>query len=284
MVDQKQCSGAGDLTATVGFCFFIVRQVKLTSKFLRQPVKMPTEKAQAVKKFLKDHVYNLAVSSSGGGIVGLPDYEIHPREFLEYAEAELSDLQSNRSVINCISNLKRAIDCQIDIFLYSLNLFNYYKKKRLGIDRKLGFIEKCGMFSKYSLSRINAIRNKLEHEYKTPKIDDIYVYFDIVSAFISTLEVQLLIGGGDARLNFLLVEYPEDENEDEVPTGRLTSEYDPESCTHTFTWKNKITAETHAANAEDLDELAAFIRYHILLLNVNRTYHGAYANSQFARL
>lgn len=245
---------------------------------------MPTEKAQVVKQFLKDHVYNLMVSSRGGGIVGLPDYEIHPREFLEYAEAELSDLKSDRSVINCISNLKRAIDCQIDVFLFSLNLFEYYKKKRLGIDRKLGFIEKCGMFSKYSLSRINAIRNKLEHEYKIPKSDDIYVYFDIVSAFISTLEVQLLVGGGDAMLSFLLVEYPESENEDEVPIGRLISEYTPDNCTHTFTWSKKGVEEKYMANAENLDELAAFIRYHILLLNINRTYHGEYANSQFARL
>jgi len=245
---------------------------------------MPTVNSQTVKNFLKDHVYNLTVSSRGGGIVGLPDYEIHPREFLEYAEAELIDLKSNRSVVNCISNLKRAIDSQIDIFLFSLNLFDYYKKKRLGIDRKLGFIEKCGMFSKYSLSRINSIRNKLEHEYKIPKIDDIYVYFDIVSAFISTLEVQLLIGGGDAILSFLLVEFPEDESEDETPIGRLISEYDPENRTHTFIWSKKEVEEKYVASAENLEELAAFIRYHILLLNINRTYHGEYANSQFSRL
>lgn len=110
---------------------------------------MPTENSKRVREFLKEHVYHLTVSGGTGSIVDLPNYEIHPREFLAYAEAELEQLNSNKSIINCISNLKRAIDCQIDIFLFSLNLLGIYKKRRLGVERKLGFIEKCGVFNKH---------------------------------------------------------------------------------------------------------------------------------------
>lgn len=245
---------------------------------------MPTEKSQRVKEFLKNHVYHLSVAGSGGKIVALPEYEIHPREFLGYAEAELEDLKSNQSIVNCISNLKRAIDCQIDIFLFSLNLLNIYKKRRLEIDKKLGFIEKCGVFSKYSLSRINTIRNRLEHDYQIPKIDDIYVYFDIVTAFISVLEVQLLIGGNDSELEFKIVDYPEDEDEEPIRVGYLSSSYDAEKRSHFFKWKKDEIIEEHCASSENLEELAAFIRYHTLLLNINRTYHGQYANSQLEKL
>lgn len=251
---------------------------------IRVTNKLPTENAQYVKSFLKEHVYHLNVCNCGGSIVGLPEYDIHPRGFLEYAEVELEDLGLKRSIINCVSNLKRAIDAQIDVFLFSLNLLEFYKSKRLGVDRKLGFIEKCGMFSRHALSRINAIRNKLEHEYKLPEADDILIYFDVVSAFISVLEVQLLIGGGDGELEFILVAYPEDPEAAEVAVGRVTSEYDPKSCSHTISWSKNEIKEAYTATAKNLDELAAFIRYHILLLNIHRTYHGEYANSQLSRL
>ncbi|MGP3791724.1 hypothetical protein [Pseudomonas sp. B392_1p] len=245
---------------------------------------MPTEKSQKVRAFLKEHVYNLSVSGSSGHIVDLPEYEIHPREFLEFAEAELKDLSSNQSIVNCISNLKRAIDCQIDIFLFSLNLLSIYKKRKLGIDKKLGFIERCGMFSKYSLSRINTIRNRLEHDYQIPKIDDIYIYFDIVTAFISVLEVQLLIGGNDGELEFKIVEYPANEEDEPIKLGYLSSRYEPSKKSHYFKWKKGDLTAEHYASSDILEELAAFIRYHTLLLNINRTYHGQYANSQLDKL
>lgn len=245
---------------------------------------MPTEKIQRVKDFLKEHVYHLEVDSGGGSIVDLPEYEIHPREFLEYAEFELTDLKSNQSVVNCVANLKRAVDCQIDIFLYALNLSKIYKKRNLGIDRKLGFIEKCGIFSKRSLCRINTIRNKLEHHYQVPKIDDIEVYFDLVTAFVSVLETQLLIGGSCSEVSFIIVEYPEDEKEDPSWIGRLSSTYNPVISSHCFKWEKNGVEEEYVTNSDNLDELAAFIRFHTLLTNINKTFHGQYANSQLEKL
>lgn|GEM_PF-1382585 len=245
---------------------------------------MPTEKYQKVKKFLKENVNFLENTSGGGEMVNLPDYEIHPREFLEYAEAELSDLKSNKSIVNCISNLKRAVDSQIDIFFYALNILSIYKKRKLGIDKKLGFIEKCGIFSKYSLSRINTIRNKLEHQYKVPKIEDIYVYFDLVSAFITVLEVRLDVAGNNCEIEFDINEISNDDEQSVITIGELTTKYDPKKCTHIIHWKKKKQSQTYSADSSNLDELASFINFHVLLLNISNTMHGQYANSQIEKL
>jgi len=257
------------------------RGVRVSS---HQGIIVPTENSRIVKGFLKKHVYDLRVDTGGGPIVDLPDYEIHPREFLEYAECELSDLSSNQSVVNCVSNLKRAVDCQIDIFLHALNLLKIYKKRNLGIDRKLGFIEKCGIFSKRSLSRINTIRNKLEHHYAVPRIVDIEVYFDLVTAFVSVLETQLLVGGSGSSICFMIAENNEGDGEEEKYIGRLSSNYDSRKSAHTFQWKVEGIEGRYMANSNDLDELAEFIKYHVLLANINNTYHGQYANSQLEKL
>lgn len=46
-----------------------------------------------------------------------PKFEILPREYLSYAEGEI-DRDSVVSRINCIGHLKRALECQVDIFLH----------------------------------------------------------------------------------------------------------------------------------------------------------------------
>jgi len=242
---------------------------------------MPSEQATELKELLKPLVHNLVASGGASAIIGLPDYEIHPRDFLLYAEEELSDLKSNKSIINCVSNLKRAIDSQIDIFLYALNLFKFYKNKRLGIDRKLGFIEKCGFFNKRSLSRINSIRNKLEHEYKLPAIPDIEVYFDLAHAFITVLEQSMLVGGSE--LEFDIGEWV-DEEEDPKLVGKLNSKYYQEEIKHVISIEKPDVKKEFVANSEDLDELAFFIKVHSLLQNINSTYHGQYANTQLEKL
>lgn len=41
-----------------------------------------------------------------------PDFELLPFDYLEYAEKELADIKENNAKkINCISHIKRAIEC-----------------------------------------------------------------------------------------------------------------------------------------------------------------------------
>ncbi len=122
----------------------------------------------------------------GGGIeFNFPTFEQTPRDFLGYAKNDLDGTIDSHRLVNATGNLKRAMDCELDYLLSILGLSRFYREKRLGIDKKLGFFKKSGIFSANSLDRLNKFRNRLEHHYEIPKLEDVHVYYDLVTAFIS---------------------------------------------------------------------------------------------------
>ncbi|WP_196233294.1 hypothetical protein [Paenibacillus polymyxa] len=151
-------------------------------------------KIETLKQFLTKHFLDLDNDGYSGESIMHPPFELSPRDYLQFAELELESTKHNHlSLINCVSHIKRAMDCQIETFFYSYNLYTFFKNKRLGIDKKLEFLRESGVFSSRSLSRLNSIRNKMEHEFEVPKIQDIELYYDLVSAFISILESHILM-------------------------------------------------------------------------------------------
>lgn len=74
------------------------------------------------------------------------------------------------------------MDCELDTFLHILKL------KGKNFPQKLKMIEDMGIISSRSIGRLNRIRNKIEHEFSIPDIQDIEIYFELVNAFIHTLE------------------------------------------------------------------------------------------------
>lgn len=149
-------------------------------------------KKEELKQFLVKNFEELEGDAFSGANINHPPFELSPRDYLQFAESDLKGT-NDLSLINCVSNIKRAMDCQIDTFFYSYNLFEFFKSKRLGIDKKLEFFKKASVFNSGSLSRLNAIRNKMEHEFVVPKVQDIELYFDLVSAFVSVLENHILM-------------------------------------------------------------------------------------------
>jgi hypothetical protein len=245
---------------------------------------MPTDKAKELKELLKNNIYDITAEGGSGEIVRLPKFELHPRDFLLYAEDELNDLNSNKSIINCVSNLKRAIDCQLDFFLYALNLQKYFRDKRLGVDKKLGFIEKCGLFSKTSLSRINNIRNKLEHQYKLPKLEDIRVYYDLIHALITVLENSISIAGTYSELEFNVVDWEEENDGEPKSIGSLTSQYLVKTPEVIIKFSKNDLSKVFVAGTENFDEMAFFVKTHDLLSKLSSTFHGEFASIQVERL
>ncbi len=128
----------------------------------------------------------------GSDRLKFPDFELFPFNYLEYAEAELDNLEGNdNQKINCVSHIKRAIECELDSFLYALGLSKFIKPDNF--PTKIEWIEGMGIFTPHSLRKLNAIRNEMEHEYSIPKIENIEIYFELASAFIHTLEGYLII-------------------------------------------------------------------------------------------
>jgi hypothetical protein len=108
-------------------------------------------------------------------------------------------------LVNATANLKRAVDCQLDSLLCTLNLDEFYRAKRLGVDRKLGFLKRAGIFRSRSIEKLNALRNRLEHHYEKPKIEDVEVYFDLVAAFVSVVEAVIPLAGFQSNLTSALI-------------------------------------------------------------------------------
>ncbi|MGD6872997.1 hypothetical protein ACQCU1_12540 [Sutcliffiella horikoshii] len=155
-------------------------------------------KIEYLKTFFMNYIQHLEPSSSSGkSYVSYPPYDIFPRDFMNFAKHELVNIDSIGEnpvhIVNCISNLKRAVDCQLDIFLYHADLLEYTKRKNLKFDKKLNFIRDIGIIESSSLSRLNHLRNKMEHHYVIPRVSEIEVYYDLVLAFISVLESHIVM-------------------------------------------------------------------------------------------
>ncbi|MDA2253312.1 hypothetical protein ACX16M_29735 [Bacillus cereus] len=153
-------------------------------------------KSDELRKFLINNFHALEMDGASGSNLSFPNFDLFARDYLLFAEHELKQLQKNETIIehihliNCVSHLRRAIDCQLDTCFEALKI-KVFKKKNLSLETKLKFFEDAGVFNSLSLARLNKIRNSMEHGYRIPEIKDIETYFDLVSAFISILESML---------------------------------------------------------------------------------------------
>jgi hypothetical protein len=150
-----------------------------------------------LKTFLEEYLKKLNSGSSVGGIKEPPIFELFPSDYLKFAEQELSiyfDGKSyeTRALINCILHLKRALDCQLDVFFYRLGISVFIKKMNLGLNSKLEFLQNVGIIKSRSIERFNKLRNKIEHHYQIPNVEDIEVYYDLITTLISNIEMTIL--------------------------------------------------------------------------------------------
>ncbi|MGN7764174.1 hypothetical protein [Paenibacillus sp. 22594] len=148
--------------------------------------------------FLEKYLEVLKDDASWGSSFNVPEHDLYARDYLNFAENQLL-VGTTESLINCVSNLKRAVDCQIDTFYHTLTLYDVIKKRNLKFEKKLELLGAIGIFNSKSLTKLNAIRNKMEHEYSIPQIAELDLYFDLVSAFISNLETAIIVLSWDEK-------------------------------------------------------------------------------------
>src|SRR5262245_18707646 len=119
-------------------------------------------KKEQVRNFLLNYLHTFEIEGGGGSVPNLPDLDLYARDYLEYAEECLNNYQTATDedqkrfhLMNCVSHLKGAVDCQVDTFFYVFGLSSWFKKKGLGFDKKIDFIRQCGFYTAKSLSRLN---------------------------------------------------------------------------------------------------------------------------------
>ena len=135
-------------------------------------------------------------------------FELMPTDFLNYAKIDLRN-GTKKSIINTLSNIKRALHCQTDCILKSFGLY----KSRMNFPEKLKTMAKIGIVDANILSKINKNRNLLEHEYVIPNKDQVEDFFSATSLFTSAttkfiqkrvifIEIHRTRGFHDVRLEY----------------------------------------------------------------------------------
>jgi hypothetical protein len=111
-----------------------------------------------------------------------PPFQISSKHFLKYAEYDLNTKYEHH-LINALSNIKRALDCQLDSLLFAFGLLKKARKDKWRFPDKVDALTKLGIVSPRILTRINKQRNLLEHEYENPKSDAVEDALDVAILF-----------------------------------------------------------------------------------------------------
>ncbi len=221
-------------------------------------------KSKLVQNFILKHLKNIYYEGGAGKQINLPKFELYAFDYLDFAEKRLNNIERYKNdtdeLINCVAHLKRAVDCQLDTFFHTFNLFKTISKRNLKFETKLNFLKEIGVFSSRSLSRLNTLRNMMEHQYKIPKIVDIELYYDLVSAFISVLQGVILTFRQNALCEYSIYS-------GEAQIGNLTTEYNYKNIEIVIEWwflkdGNRII---NKANIEELEDFTYFFKVHQIL-------------------
>lgn len=168
-----------------------------------------------------------------------PPFDIMPKDFLNYAEYDLNS-EYNHNLINSLSNIKRAIDCQLASLFYAFGLLEKLKTQKWNFPDKIDCLNKLGVISPRILLRINRKRNLLEHEYIRPNKNEVEDALDVAILFNAYTEKFLLNAMIDC----------EPYNDEKKEGFEVKLDYKNNRIILYDTWDEKIIKEINA-NSED---------------------------------
>jgi hypothetical protein len=202
---------------------------------------------EELRQWLLSHL-NLMVQDSGfAREPNFSDYDLYTLDYVEMARGDLQlweqtsvQLAKASALMGCTANLKRALDCQLNCFLHHWNLSRTFAKKSGGINGRVEWLGRAGLFDSRSIRRFVTFRNKLEHEFQNPDIADIEAIFDLVIAFVWIL--QNVIGSSwnsVVLLNDDSGEYLSAEYKDDLPSVVFTHGLEKPVTTWEFAASNE---------------------------------------------
>ena len=115
---------------------------------------------------------------------------VHPSTYLDYAREDEKNSEDPRSRINAVSNAKRAFHLQVERLCDAFGWKVQGKRRNSNFGTLLDYLGQCGVLSPNILRKLNSTRNKVEHDYVVPEIEQVADYVDIVELFLmATKEV-----------------------------------------------------------------------------------------------
>nr|WP_299244986.1 hypothetical protein [uncultured Halomonas sp.] len=109
-------------------------------------------------------------------------YDKSASDFLQYAIEDLEDGCTSRNLINAISNTKKALHIRMNELSEGFGI----GKSNACFPEVFVCLKNCGFVAPKVLDRINKLRNKVEHQYITPALEDVEIYIDVVQLFIAS--------------------------------------------------------------------------------------------------
>jgi len=182
------------------------------------------EKIKEFKRILQTYGHNLFSVTEGWYPIEEPIFELSHRDYLEFAEDDINGTNI-KSRIEVVAHTKRAIEAAIDYFLHVYGIHNAIKKRNLGLETKLSFMEEIGIGPKRSFIQLNKIRNKIEHDFKNPSNDNAELFLDIVSVLCSNIEFACMALAYGAHQEYRIEEKINDQSGKTF--GYLEFEYNP---------------------------------------------------------
>jgi hypothetical protein len=111
----------------------------------------------------------------------LPPFDIKAKDFLNFGQNN-QKLHYPDWEIDCLSNAKRAISCQLDSLLYAFGLANYAE---YSFPKKIELIRDLEIVAPSMLKKINTYRNYLEHDYVRPGVREAEDALEIAELFLA---------------------------------------------------------------------------------------------------
>lgn len=163
------------------------------------------------KKKLAEVIYEWLLSSDVI-IIGssdqrriVPPFDVQPGRYLQLAEDALADCSENElRLVDAVSNVKRAIECQMDALLYAFGWLSL--AARWPFPKKLSQLDRLGFVSPRILKRINDTWNELEHRHKLPQLSEVETAIDVAALFLAYTDPQITQAVDDAEFSDYLEE------------------------------------------------------------------------------
>ncbi|MFH1079627.1 MAG: hypothetical protein V1766_05115 [Pseudomonadota bacterium] len=114
-------------------------------------------------------------------------FDLMPGQLIQFAEEDLSSKKPGY-LVNALTNIKRALDCQIELIIFEHGYGKQLREKQWRFPRKIAFLQDNRIIAPRILEKINKTRNMLEHEFKSPTLEQVEDAFDVVLLFIGYTE------------------------------------------------------------------------------------------------
>ena len=221
-----------------------------------------------LRDFIIQYLRYLRYDGGGGGHVDLPSFECTPLDYLRFAQNEIGNddtkVMSVQSSLNCVNHLKRAADCAIDSFLSVLHLHDLFKKRNLKFEKKIELLNSMGLFNPRSLNKLNTMRNKMEHEYRSPESTNLELYFELIQGFVYALDGSIHMLAHDTEMDFVT----QDDTDDTVRSKLgLKVEYIFEKPSVTFElWDHGKIDNLEFVASENIENFAFAVNVFFLLI------------------